>query len=82
MSQGDFLACWSGQPFLKEMLENWSYFRDSSQLHLEHRVVQRLLGRFLAQGFMPGETPGIFEPDVEAPRAIESTEHQRSPFSA
>jgi hypothetical protein len=82
MSQGDFLACRSSQPFVKEMLEIWEKFRDSSRHHLEHRVVQRLLGRFLVQGFMPGETPGIVKPDVEAPRAIESTEHQRPPFSA
>ena len=75
----DLLACRSGQPFVKVMLEFWSNLRDRSQLHLEHHVVQRFLGRFLAQGFIPGETPGIVEPDVEAPRAIESTEHQRSP---
>ena len=74
----DLRACQSVQPFVKEMLEIWSNFRDRSQLHLEHHVVQRLLGRVLAQGFIPGETPGIVEPDVEAPRAIESTEHQRS----
>ena len=48
-----------------------------ASLHPEQRVVQRLLGRFFAQGFVPGETPGIVEPDMKAPRAIESTEHTK-----
>ena len=30
--------------------------------------------------FMPGETPGVFRADIQAPCEIESAGHQRSPL--
>lgn len=44
---------------------------DVVQLHLEHRLVRRLLGRFVSAGFRQGlDRACVFASDVSSPRAV------------